>query len=62
MNQKHATALRNKHKLLSKQIEFEEARPAVNRGLVMSLKRERLKIKDSLAQFDTGRIRVSANG
>lgn len=42
-------ALRNKHNLISKQIEFEEARPAVNRGLVVNLKRERLLIKETLS-------------
>ncbi len=39
-------ALRHKHNLLSRQIEFEEARPAINRGLLAQLKREKLRVKE----------------
>lgn len=61
MNQQHATALKNKHKLLSKQIEFEQSRSAVNHGLLMSLKRERLKIKDSLSSLNVDDTIMVAN-
>ncbi len=49
LNPARLAALRNKHNLITKQIEFEETRPAVNRGLVVNLKRERLIIKETLA-------------
>lgn len=42
-------ALRHKHNLLSRQIEFEESRPAVNRGLLAQLKREKLRVKEIIA-------------
>lgn len=42
-------ALRHKHNLLSRQIEFEEGRPAVNRGLLAQLKREKLRVKEIIS-------------
>lgn len=58
LNPARAQALRNKHNLLTKQIEFEENRPAINRGLIVSLKRERLMIKETLAgvRNDTSQV------
>ena len=48
LNPARLEALRHKHNLLSRQIEFEEARPAVNRGLVVQLKREKMKVKETI--------------
>lgn len=42
-------ALRHKKNLLSRQIEFEEGRPAVNRGLIAQLKREKVMVNDIIA-------------
>lgn len=53
LNPARLEALRHKHNLLSRQIEFEEGRPAVNRGLVDQLKREKLRVRDVLAGIRT---------
>ena len=62
LNPARLEALRHKHNLLSRQIEFEEARPAVNRGLVVQLKREKMRIKDIIAgvRTETGSFRSTA--
>ncbi len=48
------SALRSKHNLISRQIEFEENRSSVNRGLVLNLKKERLVIKKTLDDVQRG--------
>lgn len=52
-------ALRHKHNLLSRQIEFEENRPAINRGLLAQLKREKLRVKEVIegVRTDEGNVR-----
>lgn len=49
LNPARLEALRHKHNLLSRQIEFEEGRPAVNRGLIVQLKREKMRVKEILS-------------
>ena len=49
LNPARLEALRHKHNLLARQIEFEEGRPAVNRGLIVQLKREKMRVKEILS-------------
>jgi hypothetical protein len=50
MDQSHSIALEAKHARLDRKIEEEASRPAPNTVLIAQLKKEKLKIKDTLLQ------------
>lgn len=51
METSHVSALHTKHAGLERQLSEEMGRPSPNGGLVMELKRRKLKIKEQLAQI-----------
>lgn len=51
METSHISALHTKHAGLERKIAEEMGRPSPNGGLVMELKRRKLKIKEQLAQI-----------
>ncbi len=53
----HLAALAEKHKLLEQKIEEELARPAVDTTRVSSLKMEKLRLKDQIAQLSISKTR-----
>ncbi|MEM6677396.1 MAG: DUF465 domain-containing protein [Pseudomonadota bacterium] len=48
------TELRRKHDVLSKQIEFEQRRPASDDLEIALLKKRKLEIKDQIARLSAG--------
>ncbi len=50
MNNNHMSALRIKHADLEAKLEREETRPMPDSELILSLKKQKLHIKDVLAQ------------
>ncbi len=50
MNNSHMSALRMKHAELEEKLEREENRPLPDTGLVHSLKKQKLHLKDMLTQ------------
>ncbi len=53
MNNSHLLALRNKHAELDIKLEREENRPFPDDNLILSLKKQKLQIKDVIAQEAT---------
>ncbi|MCE2829988.1 MAG: YdcH family protein [Sphingomonadales bacterium] len=50
MSNNHLSALRSKHADLEAQIEIEEARPYPDEDLIHRLKKQKLALKDTIAQ------------
>lgn len=50
MNKSHMSALRMKHAELEEKLDREENRPLPDNGLIHRLKKEKLHIKDVIAQ------------
>jgi uncharacterized protein len=50
VNNNHVSALRMKHAELEEKLEREENRPLPDSNLILSLKKQKLHLKDALAQ------------
>ncbi len=53
-DEEHLEALKAKHLKLENALESEISRPLPDDGLVSSLKKQKLRVKDQLAQLATG--------
>ncbi len=53
----HLAELAEKHRLLEQKIEEELARPSFDSARVSSLKLEKLKLKDQIANMGPGKVR-----
>lgn len=58
--QEHIEALRSKHLDLKQEIEQENQRPHPDDLHIAELKRQKLRIKDEIAQLETEEKRISA--
>lgn len=50
MNINHLSALRSKHADLEQKLQREEHRPFLDTGIILSLKKQKLQLKDVLMQ------------
>jgi uncharacterized protein len=50
VNNNHISALRMKHAELEEKLEREESRPSPDSNLILSLKKQKLQLKDVLSQ------------